>query len=101
MNHYIRKLYDKLRIVTNKYSHVKFASLLNLLSSDYTRYGLHFHLTGKQKLVCLIKDCTIREMHFNNIEKNMIPVRITQRKQFLGNHYRRLIKKHNTLKYTL
>lgn len=93
MNHHIRKLNDKMRIVINKYSHVKFVSLLNFLRSDYIRYGLHLNLTGKQRLACLIKDCTIQDIHFNNIENNMIPVKISQRKHFLGNRNRRLIKK--------
>lgn len=62
---------------------IKFASFRNVLRSDYSRNRLHFNLTGKYKLACLLIGYAT-DINFNNIENNMIPAKITQREFFYG-----------------
>lgn len=90
MNYYIRQFNNKLRTLTNKYSHIKFVPLYSFFYKDYTSHGLHLNLIGKQKLANLLK--SYLHIRGPTLENYTIPVRITGRKHFLETPYKKRVR---------
>jgi hypothetical protein len=85
LNIKIRGINKQIERFCERYNHTNFLSLYNINRDDYTTHGLHLNKIGKMKYVNSLYNVIAKIECLNNNEAK-IPIRITQRNHFLGNH---------------
>lgn len=84
LNKEIRSINKGLEYISNKYYNAHFLSFTSFNRSHYTKHGLHFNSYGKETFSNLLHQ-EIEKIHKCKNGTMKIPVKITEKRSFLGN----------------